>query len=114
VLFQQVIISPKANADVVEQQYGAIEAYGALGQVVNAASRVLFMTPQQGSESALYAVTSPKVVERWSELQGAYITEADGKVGTETEQAKDDQLAKNLWELSCKVLKDKIGYVVDV
>lgn len=70
------------------------------------------MSPQQGSESALFAATSPKVAERWSELQGAYITEADGKVGTETEQAKDDQLARNLWETSRRVLKEKIGYEI--
>jgi hypothetical protein len=37
---------------------------------------------------------------------------ADEKVGTETEQAKNDVLAKKLWDLSVKVLKEKAQYEV--
>jgi hypothetical protein len=37
---------------------------------------------------------------------------ADGQVGTETDQAKNDALAKKLWDLSVKVLKDKAQYDV--
>jgi hypothetical protein len=34
------------------------------------------------------------------------------QVGTETEQAKNDVLAKKLWDLSVKVLKEKAQYEV--
>lgn len=38
------------------------------------------MTPEQGSESALWALTAPAVVERREEVHGGYFSEADGKV----------------------------------
>jgi hypothetical protein len=38
------------------------------------------MTPEQGSESALWAATAPAVIERREEVHGGYFTEADGKV----------------------------------
>jgi hypothetical protein len=38
------------------------------------------MTPEQGSESALWAATAPAVVERREEVHGGYFSEADGKV----------------------------------
>jgi hypothetical protein len=33
-------------------------------------------------------------------------------VNTETSQAMDDELAGKLWNLSVKILKEKIGYEV--
>ena len=38
------------------------------------------MTPEQGSESALWALTAPAVAERREEVHGGYFSEADGKV----------------------------------
>lgn len=38
--------------------------------------------------------------------------EADVQAGTETEQAKNVALAKKLWDLSVKVLKEKAQYEV--
>jgi hypothetical protein len=102
-----------------------------LGKAVETAASLLFMTPEQGSESALWALTAPAVVERREEVHGGYFSEADGKVslscrpireditwheqaGTETDQAKDEVRAKKLWDLSVKVLKEKAKYDVQL
>jgi hypothetical protein len=64
-----------------EQQKGATEAYGTiLGKTLETAASYLFMSPEQGAESALWAGTAPSVGERREEVQGRYFTEADGKV----------------------------------
>lgn len=64
-----------------EQQKGATEAYPApVGKALEAAAKVMFMSKEQGSESALWAGTSPAVAKRRQEVQGRYFTEADGKV----------------------------------
>lgn len=94
------------------QQHSAAEAYGVIGSALETAASYLFMDPQQGAESALWAGTSPAAAERREEVQGRYLTEADGKVDTETKQAQDPQVQKNLWQLSVKVLKEKFGYDV--
>ena len=120
-----------------EQQKGVGEAYGAvLGAVLEGAAKLGFMSKEQGAESALWAGTAKSVGERKDEVQGRYFSEADGKVrllrglgaqlqtslrpyqltlrqvDTESDQAKEDILAKNLWDLSVKVLKEKAGYAV--
>ncbi|WWC97906.1 hypothetical protein V866_004794 [Kwoniella sp. B9012] len=93
-----------------EQEKGAAQAYPILGNVLEAASKVLFMSREQGAESALWAGVGQTFAKRREECQGRYFTEADGKVDSESDQAKDDELAKKLWELSERVLKEKIGY----
>ncbi|WRT68998.1 uncharacterized protein IL334_005980 [Kwoniella shivajii] len=95
-----------------EQEAGAAQAYPILGSVLQAASKVLFMSPEQGAESALWAGTAPAAAERRQEVQGRYFTEADGKVDTESDQAKQDDLAIKLWDLSVKVIQDKAGYTI--
>ncbi|KAJ9106364.1 hypothetical protein QFC21_001510 [Naganishia friedmannii] len=91
------------------QEAGLSEAYGLLGDALYAVSRVAFMSPDQGSESALWASTSPKVGQEPGKYQGAYLRQPDDSLGTESGQAKDEVLARNLWELSRKVVKDKTG-----
>ncbi|OCF54504.1 hypothetical protein L486_08053 [Kwoniella mangroviensis CBS 10435] len=93
-----------------EQEKGAAQAYPILGNVLEAASKVLFMSRDQGAESALWAGVGQTFAKRREECQGRYFTEADGKVNSESNQAKDDELAKKLWQLSDRVLKEKIGY----
>ena len=100
------------GAVATEQQQGATEAYGPLGKVVEAASQALFMGRDQGAESALWAGTSPEVAKRREEVQGQYFSEASGKIDTQSDQAKDDALARSLWDLSVKTLKEKINYDV--
>jgi len=107
-----IVTSVHPGAVATEQQQGATEAYGLLGKALEVGSQLVFMTPEQGAESALWAATAPAVVERREEVHGGYFSEADGKAGTETEQAKNVALAKKLWDLSVKVLKEKAQYEV--
>lgn len=122
-----------------EQQKGATEAYPTpVGKALEAAGKLLFMSKEQGAESALWAGTSPAVAQRKDEVQGRYFTEADGKVrlrqssppaarhsacrgsttltpvqvDTESDQAKDKTIEQNFWNLCVKTLKEKAGYDV--
>ncbi len=52
-----------------------------LGKALEVGSKLLFMTPEQGAESALWAGTGRTVAQRREEVQGRYFNEADGKVG---------------------------------
>lgn len=107
-------LSVHPGAVNTEQQKGMGEAgaYGQLGKVTSKVGQYLYKTPEQGSESAVWAGTAPAVAERREDVHGMYFTEADGKVGTETSQAQNDELARKLWGLSVKILKDKVDYEV--
>ncbi|WVQ79868.1 hypothetical protein IAT38_001968 [Cryptococcus sp. DSM 104549] len=106
-------LSTHPGGVATEQQQGTTEAYGNLiGKTLENVAQALFMSKEQGAESALWAGVGQSVVQRREEVQGRYFTEADGKVDTESEQGKDDELARKLWELSVKVLKEKAGYDV--
>ncbi|KZO95269.1 NAD(P)-binding protein [Calocera viscosa TUFC12733] len=98
-----------------DQQKGAEQAYGPLGTLLRGTAALLFKSADVGAESSLWAGTAPEVSQggKDSEFQGAYLTEPRGKVGTETDQAKDEELARKLWTLSEKTLSDK-GYPVDM
>lgn len=97
-----------------EQQQGATESYGILGKALEAIAPVVFMDASQGAESALWAGTASVLNsgERREESWGRYFSEADGKVGTESSQAQDPELARKLWEVCVVAIKDKIGYEV--
>lgn len=75
-----IVTSVHPGAVATEQQQGATEAYGLLGKALEVGSQLVFMTPEQGAESALWAATAPAVVERREEVHGGYFSEADGKV----------------------------------
>ncbi|RXK35594.1 hypothetical protein M231_07124 [Tremella mesenterica] len=105
-------LSVHPGAVQTEQQQGATEAYGLPGKALEVVASWAFMTPDQGAESALWAGTSPAVGERREEAQGRYFTEADGKVDTESAQGQDQELGRKLWDLSVRVLKEKVGYEV--
>ncbi|WWC64094.1 uncharacterized protein I303_106701 [Kwoniella dejecticola CBS 10117] len=95
-----------------EQERGAAQSYPVLGSVLEAASKVLFMSREQGAESALWAGVGQSMATRREETQGKYFTEADGKVDTESNQAKDKELRDKFWELSKRVLQEKAGYTL--
>lgn len=95
------------------------EAYGSLFGGILKALMVPFMrNPEQGSHSIVWAATSPDVdqdmepdvVEGKSKLkwQSSYITDPK-KLGKENEQACNPQLAKNLWELSERMIVERLG-----
>jgi WW domain-containing oxidoreductase len=77
-----IAIATHPGAVATEQQKGFTENYGqVVGKIFETAASYVFMAPEQGAESALWAGTAPAVFDRKDEVQGRYFTEADGKVG---------------------------------
>jgi WW domain-containing oxidoreductase len=90
-----------------DQPHQAEEAYGVLGKAAVAVVRPFLADPvKQGCKSALYAATSPEIVE--NKIQGSYII-PDKKVTEPSSNALDDELAENLWKLNEDVLRKKFG-----
>jgi len=75
---------------------------GVTGQLISAASKFVGRSVEQGSYSALWAATSPKV------QQGFYYQDPDSP-GKETSQASDKWLGCALWDLSHRIIKEKAG-----
>jgi hypothetical protein len=61
---------------------------------------------EQGSYSALWALTSPKIEEE--DLNGYYFSDTDQE-GNETSQASNPELAANLWNLSMTLIEGVLG-----
>lgn len=83
------------------------EAYGqTFGTLMKAVTVPFMRSPEQGSLSTLWAATSDEVDKKgW---QGQYFSDP-GVLGKETTQACDEQLGKNLWDVSEQLIKDKLG-----
>jgi len=107
-------ISVHPGAVGTEQQSSATDAYPVLGKVLEYVAPVVFMSKEQGAESALWAATEPGLGKgpRRAEVQGRYFTEAYGKTGTESSQAQDPAMAARFWDLCVKALKEKGNYTV--
>ncbi|KAL9115776.1 MAG: hypothetical protein Q9227_000144 [Pyrenula ochraceoflavens] len=92
-----------------DQQAQAVEAYGTMGKVGVKAIRPFMKDPvDEGCRSALFAATSEDVVNEG--IQGQYIV-PDRKVVEVSDQGKDAELGKRLWDLTVEVLKSKLGEV---
>lgn len=90
-----------------DQQIQAEEAYGVVGSVLVGAARPFMADPvKQGCRPALFAATSADVVKEG--IVGEYIV-PDRKVSGVSAQAEDVQLGENLWGLSLRVLREKLG-----
>ncbi|KAG8939374.1 hypothetical protein FRC03_006341 [Tulasnella sp. 419] len=87
--------------DHFKDSYGPI-----LGRMIKTLQYPFMRTPDQGSLSTLWAATSPEIVEK--NLQGVYIQDP-GRVGGETKQAQDPELADNLWNLNNALVVSKLG-----
>ena len=61
---------------------------------------------EQGSYSALWALTSPEIEEK---KQNGWYFDDPGRPGDESSQASDPELGQNLWNLSERIIKDKLG-----
>ncbi|CAG8538111.1 11951_t:CDS:2 [Dentiscutata erythropus] len=67
----------------------------------------LFMiSPEDGALTQLYCATSPEIEEK--NLRAKYFVPY-GELGETNAQAKDEELAKQLWEFSEKFVKEKLG-----
>ena len=94
-----------------DQQQQAVEAYGTIGKIGVAAIRPFMKDPvKAGCRSALYAATSPEVIEKG--ISGEYIV-PDKKITEPSTQAQDVQLGENLWALSVNILREKLGKTIN-
>lgn len=83
------------------------DAYpGITGHLISWAIKSVGRSPEQGAFSALWALTAPEITEQ--DKNGGYFTDP-GKEGSLSSQAQDAELGKNLWELSEKIVKEKLG-----
>jgi len=98
-------VHPGAVNTAMQQQWK--DAYpGLFGKMVTAAMLAGGRDVEQGSYSALYAATSTEIEDKgWN---GYYFTDP-GQPGKETKQASDPALGAALWELSMRIIKEKVG-----
>lgn len=83
------------------------DAYpGITGKILTQAMLFAGRSPEQGSYSALWALTSPEIEEK--DLNGYYFNDP-GQPGKETAQASDPNLGAALWDLSERIVTDKLG-----
>lgn len=98
-------VHPGAVNTAMQQQWK--DAYpGLFGKMVTAAMLAGGRDVEQGSYSALYAATSPEIEEKgWN---GYYFADP-GVPGKESNQASDPTLGAALWELTERIIKEKVG-----
>ncbi|KAK3374274.1 hypothetical protein B0T24DRAFT_667345 [Lasiosphaeria ovina] len=100
-----VSVHPGAVNTAMQQQWK--DAYpGITGKMLTWAMLAFGRDPEQGSYSALWALTSPKIEDE--NLNGYYFSDPDTP-GKETAQASDPALGDALWKLSERLVKDKLG-----
>ncbi|KAL4876755.1 hypothetical protein BJY04DRAFT_199415 [Aspergillus karnatakaensis] len=90
-----------------DQQKQAEDAYGGLGTIGVALVRPFMKDPvDQGCRPVLFAATSEDVVK--DAVQGQYIV-PDRKPTSPSSEAQSHELQENLWKLTEKILKEKLG-----
>jgi hypothetical protein len=83
------------------------DAYpGLTGKLLSWSTLAFGRDVKQGSYSALWALTSPKVQEK--DMNGWYFNDPDTP-GKESSQASDPALGTALWELSYRIINEKLG-----
>lgn len=83
------------------------DAYpGITGTLLTWAMLAIGRDVKQGSYSALWALTAPEIEEQ--NQNGWYFSDP-AQPGKETEQASDPDLGTALWNLSEKIIKEKLG-----
>ncbi|KAF9700867.1 hypothetical protein EKO04_000982 [Ascochyta lentis] len=98
-------VHPGAVNTAMQQQWK--DAYpGITGVLLTNAMLAVGRSPEQGSYSALWALTDPSIEEK--DLNGHYFVDP-GQPGKETAQASDPALGAALWDLSTRLVKEKVG-----
>lgn len=98
-------VHPGAVNTAMQQQWK--DAYpGITGTLLTWAMLAIGRDVKQGSYSALWALTAPEIEEQ--NQNGWYFSDP-GQPGKETEQASDPDLGTALWNLSEKIIKEKLG-----
>lgn len=98
-------VHPGAVNTAMQQQWK--DAYpGITGTLLTWAMLAIGRDVKQGSYSALWALTAPEIEEQ--NQNGWYFSDPS-QPGKETEQASDPDLGTALWNLSEKIIKEKLG-----
>jgi len=98
-------VHPGAVNTAMQQQWK--DAYpGITGKLLSWVTLAFGRDVEQGSYSALWALTDPKIEEQ--KMNGWYFNDPDSP-GKETAQASDPKLGEALWDLSAQIVKDKLG-----
>jgi hypothetical protein len=83
------------------------DAYpGLTGKLLKWAVLAVGRSVEQGAYSALWALTAPDIEEK--NMNGWYFNDV-GNEGKESSQASDPQLGTALWDLSHRLIKEKLG-----
>lgn len=83
------------------------DAYpGITGKLLSWAMLSVGRDVEQGSYSALWALTAPEIEEK--NQNGWYFSDP-GQPGKESKKASDPALGQALWDLSERIIKDKLG-----
>lgn len=100
-----ISVHPGAVNTAMQQQWK--DAYpGITGKILSQVMLLGGRSPEQGSYSALWALTSPEIEEK--DLNGHYFNDP-GQPGKETAQASDANLGAALWGLSERIITGKLG-----
>ncbi|KAJ9127525.1 hypothetical protein QFC24_000934 [Naganishia onofrii] len=101
------ILAVHPGAVNTEMQEQWTQAYpGVVGSAIKAVSVGFSRDPEQGSYSALYAALSDEIIEKnWN---GYYLIDP-AKEGKESAQGSDKWLIAALWDLSHRLIKEKVG-----
>lgn len=98
-------VHPGAVNTAMQQQWK--DAYpGITGKLLSNAMLFAGRDVEQGSYSALWACTADEIEEK--NMNGFYFNDP-GQPGKETSQASDENLGAALWDLSERIVKDKLG-----
>jgi len=98
-------VHPGAVNTAMQQQWK--DAYpGITGKLLSNAMLFAGRDVEQGSYSALWALTSQEIEDK--NMNGFYFNDP-GQPGKETSQASDEKLGAALWDLSERIVKDKLG-----
>jgi hypothetical protein len=99
---------------VADIQEGPAQSYGLLGKVTDQFMRLIGKSAPEGAEAALWAATSTDITPaNYTEFQGNYYSEAYGKPGTESDQAKQEALGNAFWRFSAERARAILGEDVD-
>ncbi|KAK4187021.1 putative oxidoreductase bli-4 mitochondrial precursor [Podospora australis] len=100
-----VSVHPGAVNTAMQQQWK--DAYpGITGKLLTWAMLAFGRDVEQGAYSALWALTDPKIEKE--NLNGWYFNDPD-MPGKETSQASDEKLGIALFDLSERIIKEKLG-----
>ncbi|KAI0134310.1 hypothetical protein BJ170DRAFT_575724 [Xylariales sp. AK1849] len=98
-------VHPGAVNTAMQQQWK--DAYpGLTGKLLSNAMLAVGRDVEQGAYSALWALTAPEIEEK--NQNGFYFSDP-GTEGKESSQGSDPALGTALWELSHRIVKDKLG-----